>query len=118
MTDKDWRLKVSIDCPDCKNGYSPTFNIPCKTCNSTGKVQKSVPPKAIDDFFLRPEKAEFVCVCGKKEIILRPTLNQIPSGWISWGGSILCSNCKTKIIYAAIMAANQKVMQLKERKDK
>lgn len=115
--EKPWKLKAKVDCLRCggEGDDYMTGNI-CTDCKGTGKVVQEVPPTDIETFLERPEKAEFICVCGKKEIILRPTLKQIPHGWLNWNGDFVCSKCKHLVILAAVVAADQKVQQLKEKK--
>lgn len=117
----DWKLKVKVDCPDCngtgisyKDYYTPDtiacYNSKCQD----GKVIVEVEPLEIPKFMSRPESLEYSCACGKTEIILRPQLNQLPIGWINWSGELLCTKCKTVVVYAALIAAANKVQQIKE----
>jgi len=118
-------MKVRVICSDC-NGRGEWENrdisdkyrkiVVCKMCGGTGRVQKEVSPAAVKSYLdTREERVEFSCTgCNAKEAILRPKLKQVPHGWVNWGGSMLCHSCKMKVIYAAILAANQKVQQMKE----
>lgn len=112
-------MKVKAVCPDCSGtkciDYYPYSG--CRTCQGSGEVVKEVPAKAVDKFIGRPEKEHFACVgCRKQEDILRPLPNQLPGGWLSWAGDIICIRCKSKVVLAALVAAEQKVRQMKETK--
>lgn len=115
----DWKLKVKVDCPECKGtgGEYDNHYEPCVSCKGTGKIVQEVEPKDIEAFSNRPPSKEFKCVCGNKEIILRPRLDQLPNGWVHWSGHILCLRCRNAVLQAALIAAADKVEQLKEKYD-
>jgi hypothetical protein len=115
--DTGWQLKFQVPCPTCIGKKFFDDSDPCINCAGTGKVIKIVKPEEVDDFIDRPEKQNFACIgCRKKEDILRPLPNQLPHGWINWSGDLICFECKSKVLLAAIVAAEQKVRQLKETK--
>jgi hypothetical protein len=108
----NWQLKIQTPCSVCSGK-----NNDCSYCNGTGKVFETIKPSKIDTIIGRPEKQSFACVgCRKKEDILRPLPNQTPYGWLNWSGDLICFECKSKVLLAAIVAAEQKVRQLKETK--
>jgi hypothetical protein len=110
-----WKLKTRVTCPHC----SGVDSWECTTCDGVGKLQVELPPQKIEEFLDRPESVECVCVCGKKEIILRPqSLSQIPVGWVNWSNDLVCPNCKANMVYAALIAAQNKLTQIKEKQRK
>ena len=114
-----WSLKVKVPCPECGGTKIHDDNIEdwyvCPSCKGEGKVLGEVEPKEVEAYLKsRPEREDFECVgCGLSESILRPSIHQLPHGWLNWGGDILCNKCKTKVVYAALLAANQRVQKMK-----
>lgn len=107
-----WTMKVRVICQDCGGSGGDDVST-CSACNGKGHIMKKVLPNCIDEFSSSPPSAEFSCSgCRHKENILRPLQHQIPHGWINWGGALLCSGCKAKVVLAAIMGANKKVVEL------
>jgi hypothetical protein len=118
-----WKMKVKSRCPLCKGarylGGDP--HVPgstCPKCEASGEVIKEIDPKDISSFDSRPAAKDYICVCGYKENILRPLPSQIPHGWLQWGDDLVCKGCKSAIILAASVAAQNKVTQLKEQKSR
>jgi hypothetical protein len=98
--------------------FNPTMLVKnfksCEICHGSGKIMQEVAPLDIEDFFGRPERLEFQCICGKKEIILKPMPRQLPHGWMQWGTDMICTDCIYKMLHAAMTAAMQKISQIKE----
>ena len=119
----EWQLKVKIKCENChgigwweefdENGNTRTEGA-CSECDGHGYHIREVHPDNVEEFLERRESADFQCICGKREQILRPREGQIPTGWICWDSNYLCSNCKLKVMLAAFQGAASKIQQIKE----
>jgi RecJ-like exonuclease len=108
-------IKVKFPCIKCKGeGYIDDIleeYLQCPICDGEGhKVEWVEAREYLDE---RTPAKEYTCLCGKVEGVLRPTENQIPSGWLTWGGVLLCDKCKVKVLYAGMVAMAAKVDELR-----
>lgn len=123
-----WTMKVKVMCPVCQ-GHKYIYDADsvelgaglCSECGGTGQCFREIPPEAIEEFTnkysTRPPQTEFQCsCCHREEVILRPLEHQVPFGWWNWSGDLVCNDCRVLVISAAISGAEQKIRQLKEKK--
>ena len=116
-------MKVKATCSECNgSGFIGSFRIDeevCPICDGAGKTIIEVPAEEIDKLTTRPASIEHTCICGKKEVILRPiSLQQIPHGWLNWSNNLLCGECKALVVYAALLGANQKIQLISSKNGK
>jgi hypothetical protein len=114
ITPEDWKLKVKVECSACHGTGEDWEGPPCIFCKGSGYKIEKLHPDNVEEFLERRESADFTCICGKKESILRPKEGQIPSGWLNWDGNMICNDCKYKVMFAALNGAAMKIQQIKE----